>query len=138
MGITTLTSDEIKAIAEDLGLHITDKDVDSYHGLVESLLKGFTTLDDLPDELPQVRYPRTPGERPAPEDNPLNAWYVKTRVTGASDGKLQGRTVVLKDNVMLAGVPMMNGTRTLEGYIPPIDATIVIHTFEQHADWRSL
>ena len=26
---------------------------------------------------------------------------------------------------MLAGVPMMNGTRMLEGYIPPIDATIV-------------
>jgi amidase len=125
MVTTKLTLQEIEAIAKDLGLHVAAEEVASYHGLVGSLLEGFATLDALPDELPQVRYPRTPGERPAPEDNPLNAWYVKTRVTGASDGKLQGHTVVLKDTVMLAGVPMMNGTRTLEGYIPPIDATIV-------------
>ena len=123
--MTTLTLHEIEAIAENLGLHLSAEDVASYHGLVKSHLEGFATLDALPDQLPQVRYPRTRGVRPAPEDNPLNAWYVKTRVTGASDGKLQGRTVVLKDNVMLADVPMMNGTRMLEGYIPPIDATIV-------------
>ena len=32
---------------------------------------------------------------------------------------------MLKDNVCLAGVPMMNGASTLEGYMPDIDATIV-------------
>ena len=36
-----------------------------------------------------------------------------------------GKTIVLKDNISLAGVPMMNGASTLEGYIPDIDATIV-------------
>jgi hypothetical protein len=46
-------------------------------------------------------------------------------VEGASEGKLKGRTVVLKDNVMLAGVPMMNGSSTLEGYTPDVDATVV-------------
>ena len=30
----------------------------------------------------------------------------------------------LKDNIMLAGVPMMNGASTLEGYVPDIDATV--------------
>ena len=44
---------------------------------------------------------------------------------GAPAGKLAGKTVVLKDNVCLAGVPMMNGASTLEGYMPDIDATIV-------------
>ena len=33
--------------------------------------------------------------------------------------------MVLKDNIMLAGVPMMNGSATLEGYMPDIDATVV-------------
>jgi Asp-tRNA(Asn)/Glu-tRNA(Gln) amidotransferase A subunit family amidase len=28
---------------------------------------------------------------------------------GAAAGKLKGKTIVFKDNVMLAGVPMMNG-----------------------------
>jgi amidase len=31
--------------------------------------------------------------------------------------------VALKDNVCLAGVPMMNGAATLKGYTPDIDAT---------------
>ena len=79
----------------------------------------------MPDNLPLVKYPRTPGYQPGGEENQYNAWYVKTEVKGASQGKLQGKTVVLKDNVMLAGVPMMNGSSLLEGYVPDIDATIV-------------
>ena len=50
---------------------------------------------------------------------------MKTKVEGAARGKLKGKTVVLKDNIMLAGVPMMNGAATLEGYVPDIDATVV-------------
>ena len=79
----------------------------------------------MPDNLPEVKYPRTPGKRPAPEENKHNAWYYKTTVKGAADGKLKGKTVALKDNIMLAGVPMMNGASTLEGYVPDIDATVV-------------
>jgi amidase len=30
-------------------------------------------------------------------------------IKGAPEGKPKGKTVVLKDNIMLAGVPMMNG-----------------------------
>ena len=53
------------------------------------------------------------GYRPTGAENKYNAWYVKSEVKGAASGKLAGRTVVLKDNVALAGVPMMNGASTL-------------------------
>ena len=53
------------------------------------------------------------------------AWYVKTTIEGAADGKLKGKRVAIKDNVCIAGVPMMNGASTLEGYVPDVDATIV-------------
>ena len=33
--------------------------------------------------------------------------------------------MALKDNVCVAGVPMMNGASTLEGYTPDVDATVV-------------
>src|SRR4030095_8107689 len=82
-------------------------------------------VDAMPDNLPPVKYPRTPGYRPGPEENKHNAWYVKTTVNGAPRGKLKGKTIALKDNIMLAGVPMMNGAATLEGYVPDIDATVV-------------
>ena len=54
----------------------------------------------------------------------MNAWYIKTEVRGADSGPLRGKQVVLKDNIALAGVPMMNGASTLEGYVPDIDATV--------------
>ena len=44
---------------------------------------------------------------------------------GAPDGPLAGRTVAVKDNTMVAGVPMMNGSRTVEGFVPTRDATVV-------------
>ena len=70
--------------------------------------------------------PRAPGYRPEGDENKHNAWYVKTTIKGAPSGKLAGKTIALKDNVSLAGVPMMNGASTLEeGYVPTTDATIV-------------
>jgi amidase len=38
---------------------------------------------------------------------------------------LKGKKLALKDNVCLAGVPMMNGASTMEGYVPDVDATVV-------------
>ena len=51
--------------------------------------------------------------------------YAKTDIQGAASGKLSGKRLAIKDAVMVAGVPMMNGSKVLEGYIPDIDATIV-------------
>jgi amidase len=72
-----------------------------------------------------VKYPRTPGRPPALTENERNAWARKTSIKGAANGKLAGKRVAIKDNVMVAGVPMTNGASTLEGYIPDFDATIV-------------
>src|SRR5262249_14820022 len=48
----------------------------------------------------------------------------KTEIPGAASGKLKGKKVALKDNICLAGVAMMNGASTMEGYVPDIDATV--------------
>src|SRR6185437_5848392 len=52
-------------------------------------------------------------------------WTIKTAIKGAASGPLAGRRVALKDNVCLAGVPMMIGAGFLEGSVPDVDATIV-------------
>ncbi len=125
MPVTAPTSEQLKQIASEMGLSLTESDVASFIALMRPNVDAYNVLDQIPDNLPQVKYPRTPGYRPLPEENKHNAWYYKTRVEGASQGKLKGKTLVLKDNVMLAGVPMMNGASTLEGYTPDVDATIV-------------
>ena len=48
-----------------------------------------------------------------------------TLITERSDGPLAGRSVAVKDNTAVAGVPMMNGSSTLEGFRPARDATVV-------------
>ena len=50
---------------------------------------------------------------------------MKSTIEGAPSGKLKGKSVAIKDKVMVAGVPMMNGSGTLEGYVPDVDATVV-------------
>jgi amidase len=40
-------------------------------------------------------------------------------------GALAGRRVAVKDNIAVAGVPMMNGSATVEGFLPRRDATVV-------------
>jgi amidase len=116
---------EVEEIAREIGLRADTEELEALRQLAAPFLAGASLLDAIPDELPEVRYPRTPGRRPPAEENPLGAWYVKTRIEGAPGGVLAGRGVALKDNVMVAGVPMMSGTNLLDGYVPPVDATLV-------------
>ena len=125
MTVKRPTPEQLRAVAEDLGMTMSDEDIASYLEIMQPNFLAYDAIEAMPDYLPTVKYPRTPGYKPEGEENRYNAWYVKTVVKGATQGKLAGKTVVLKDNVCLAGVPMMNGASTLEGYMPDIDATIV-------------
>jgi len=125
MPVSVPTPEQLKRIAAEMHLSLTDSDIASFIALMKPSIDGYNVVDQLPDNLPAVRYPRTPGSRPSPEENKHNAWYYKTRIEGATQGKLKGKTVAVKDNVMVAGVPMMNGASTLEGYTPEVDATVV-------------
>ena len=125
MAVQLPTIAQILDTADAIGLDLSEADAVSFQGLMKPSIGAYNAVDAMADNLPPVRYPRTPGYRPTGEENTHNAWYIKTTVKGAPEGKLKGRTVVLKDNIMLAGVPMMNGASTLEGYMPEIDATVV-------------
>jgi amidase len=119
------TLEQMKEIVASLHMSMSDREVGEYLEVMEGTLQAYDRIAQLPDNLPPVRYPRTPGYRPGASENPLNAWAVKSEVRGAPYGPLSGKRVVLKDNVCLAGVPMMNGASTLEGYVPDVDATVV-------------
>jgi amidase len=127
------TPAELRDVATALGMHLTDADVASYLELMTGTIDGYNLLAEMPSHVPVVKYPRTPGYFPEGEDNPNNAWYVKTTIKGAAGGKLAGKTIAVKDNVCVAGVPMTNGASTLEGYVPEIDATIITRVLDAGA-----
>jgi len=118
------TLEQLKHIVGKLHMSMSDREIGEYLDVLEGTMQAYDRVDQLPDYLPEVRYPRTPGMRPSAAENPLGAWYVKSEVKGAPYGPLAGKRIVLKDNICLAGVPMMNGASTLEGYVPDVDATV--------------
>src|ERR1700675_4594641 len=125
MAVRRPTLDQLRSVAEDLGMHMGEEELKSYDALMQGNYAAYDIIDAMADYVPAVTYPRTPGYRPEGDENKYNAWYFKTTVKGAPSGKLAGKSIALKDNVSLAGVPMMNGASTLEGYVPTTDATIV-------------
>ncbi|WP_119273602.1 amidase [Taklimakanibacter deserti] len=125
MTVKRPTHGQIADIARRLGMHMEPARIDEFMTLMHSSFAAYDVVDAMPDNVPRVKYPRSPGYRPVGEENRYNAWYVKTRIEGTPGGKLTGKTVALKDNVSLAGVPMMVGASTLEGFVPDLDATVV-------------
>lgn len=125
--------DQMRAMRDTLGFSMADDELARYLAVMEPYLQGYDRLSAAPDFLPQVNYPRAPGHRPDPADNPLNAWYYKTEIRGAPTGPLAGKRIVVKDTVCVAGVPMMNGSAVMEGYVPEIDATIVTRMLDAGA-----
>lgn len=106
-------------------MELSDEDLTVFQRIMAGSLQSYERVSHLVEPMPPAAYERSIGYRPGPEENPFNAWYWKTSVKGAESGKLKGKKIALKDNVSLAGIPMMNGSSVLEGFVPDIDATIV-------------
>jgi amidase len=134
MPVQLPSPEQMRDVAKQCGLSLSDADLASFRGLMAGSIGAYSLIDAMADEVPEVKYPRTPGYRPSSEENAHNAWYRKTAIKGAARGKLKGKRVAIKDNVMVAGVPMMNGASTLEGFVPDFDAVIVTRLLDAGAE----
>lgn len=117
--------DQIIEAGNQLGMSLSRSEAEEYLEAMAPLIDAYKNVNSMPDEQPEVKYPRTSGVAPDPETNVYNGWFWKTDIHGATSGKLAGKQIAIKDNICVAGVPMMNGASILEGYVPDIDATIV-------------
>jgi amidase len=117
--------DDLRKAAEAFHLTLTPEDLASFRGLTDGVIASYRRLDELVEPKLPVKYPRSTGYRPEPAQNRYNAWYWRCSIKGAPAGPLAGKKIAIKDNVCVAGIPMMNGTAVLEGFVPDIDATIV-------------
>lgn len=121
--------EDLRPIADAYGLGLSDADLASFAGLIGPMLAAYDVLDTLAEPvLLPVGYPRDGGRAPLPDENPLGAWAWRGEVDGEADGPLAGKRVAVKDNICVAGMPMVNGSATLEGYVPDVDATVVTRT----------
>ena len=107
------------------GLDLSSADIASFVPFASGLVSSWTAVEELYARTAPTPRSDRPWSRPAERDNQLGAWYVATDIRETDGGPLAGRTVAIKDNIMVAGVPMMNGSETVEGFVPSRDATVV-------------
>ena len=119
------TIERIRELADEFGIAMPEEDAEAYRRLMRGPMASYRALEEMPEWRPPQKYPRDGGYRPSADENPYNAWYWRCAIKGAGTGPLAGQAVGIKDAVSVAGIPMMNGTRLLEGFIPDADATIV-------------
>ena len=72
--VATPTLSELSEIAKRNNMQISDSDLIEYQDFMKESLKSITRIDRLAEPTLPVKYPRTPGYRPPPEENPHNAW----------------------------------------------------------------
>ena len=68
---------ELRELGSELGMKLTDDEVDCYLNYFADAREAYRRLDAIPDNLPEVKYARTPGYRPTGKENKYGAWYVQ-------------------------------------------------------------
>lgn len=127
--------DTLAEISDLFGFDLDAAQLAEFAEAAEPLLASYERLDRLAEPQPQVKYPRCDsGYRPTGDDNPCNGWTWKCSIPGAESGPLAGRTVAVKDNICLAGIPMLNGSPIMEGFVPREDATVVTRLLDAGAE----
>lgn len=122
----------LTTVAKEYRLDVSPADMEVYLAAAQGLLQSWNNVEELYADIA----PKTPDRqwiRPSEADNPLGAWYVQTEIRNIDEGPLANKRVAIKDNTSVAGVPMMNGSRTVEGFVPSEDATIVTRLLEAGA-----
>jgi hypothetical protein len=130
-----LTLLDLQAEAAKIGVTIKEDEAPAYLEMLRVGSEAFDRLISMPSYYLPVdtqTYPRTNIHLPTPSENVLGvAWSYTFSVGSATSpiatraGLLAGKTLCLKDNICVAGIPQVNGTDMVEPWIPEADATVV-------------
>jgi amidase len=125
MSPTRPSAEDVAVIAQRLGYHRVVHRAAEFAELIAGTLDAYDAVDQAHDahgEAPD-RGPVS-HRRPQPDEDPDNAWVLRTELSTTVSGPLAGRRVAVKDNIMVAGLPMSAGSGLLTDYQPAFDATV--------------
>lgn len=124
---------ELARIAGELGFDVSAGQLAEYSMLIEYGLATYGRLDELTPQPPH-HTDRDPGHPPDPADDPHHGWVWRCSIKGAPGGPLAGKQVAVKDNISVAGIPMLNGSPVMQGFVPREDATVVTRLLDAGAE----
>ena len=126
MTLEAPTRDDVRDLADRLGLRLSDEAIDTYSAFLAAMIDPYRRLDAMEGPAPAApaRGPAV-GRTPRPDENPYNAWAWIGPIDGSGKGLLAGQSVGVKDAICVAGMPARNGSPLLEDFVPDFDATVV-------------
>ena len=122
-----VTSSVLQETLDKLGgVTIKNEELEDYRRLLAVFHESAEELMAMPDYEPPVdleRFPREDVHFPKKKDNVYGAWAWRCSIQDkgvkkVGMGLLQGKTVVVKDNIAVKDVPMLIGTDFIKGYVP--------------------
>jgi amidase len=118
---------EVEAYAERHFIGLSDEELDAMWEYAKTVVDDTAILDELEQPSPpRADYAdRDPGYKPGEAEDPHNIYVTKCLVESDNTGPLSGYDVGIKDNIAVAGVEMTCGSKSMEGYVPSFDATLV-------------
>lgn len=126
------TVEQLRSVAEALHLHISADELEEYRSRISDMLSMYDRVDKLVEPTPlSNKYSAPFGTQPQPDSNPYNAWAWMTEIVGSSSGKLSGKTLAVKDNMHIAGVPMSCGSNFLRGFVSSCTAPVVARILDE-------
>jgi amidase len=128
VGFAGPTIRDLQDGAERLGLPPVSADIATImRASLDKSVGALQALDAMPDPVvPGADMsPRPTGRAPRAEENPFGAWAWLGPITGSGKGLLAGKSVGIKDNTSVRGLPLRNGSRVLDGFVADSDATVV-------------
>ena len=132
MALTPPTNEDLAEIAARYRLGLGPGDIEQFREIIAGAVASYDAVERM-YEASRPEPPDRPYRWPDAAENELGAWYVTTELTTAGEGPLAGRRVAIKDNIEVAGLPMMNGSATVEGFIPRRDASVVTRLLDAGA-----
>jgi amidase len=117
--------EDLARLADLDGVELQEGEASFLQVAIQSLLQSASLVEEMSPPPPAtVEAHRDPGYRPTAEEDPLNLFIRKVNVFGSGKGPLDDRTIGLKDNISVAGIPTTNGSRLLP-HTPTLDAVVV-------------
>lgn len=134
MSVQKPSPTQIASLAAEIGYTEIADAPEEYTAMISGMLGVLDALDAIPE--PEVLVSRDAVDYmvPTAEEDPHHAWEVRTSIPGADSGLLSGVRLGVKDSVLVAGVPMRNGSQELASFVPNEDATIVTRALAAGAE----
>ena len=118
-------AEDLPGLAELDGVELQEGEAPFLMAAIRSLLESASLVEEISTPAPRTMVAhRDSGYRPSADDDPLNLFIRKVNVYGSEQGALAGKTIGLKDNISVAGVPTTNGSRLFSN-TPSLDAVVV-------------